>query len=60
MKSKYLQSIKYYTEIKNEEQINYAYLELENLFETYENFKFFFKFELNQLPQNYQKIVYKT
>jgi len=60
MKSKYLQSIKFYTEIKNEEQINYAYLELESLIETYENFKFFFKFELNQLPQNLQKIIYKT
>ena len=60
MKSKYLQSIKYYTEIKNEEQINYAYMELQSLFEIYENFKFFFKFELNQLPQNLQKLVYKT
>ena len=60
MKSKYLQSIKFYTELKNEEQINYAYIELESLFETYENFKFFFKFEINQLPQNMQKIVYRT
>lgn len=60
MKSKYLQSIKYYTEIKDTEQINYAYLELEALYNTYESFKFFFLFELNQLPQNFQKNVYKT
>jgi hypothetical protein len=59
MKKKYMLSIKFYTETKNDEQINYAYKELEALFETYESFKWYFNFDLTQLSKPFQKGLFE-
>jgi hypothetical protein len=51
MKIKYLQAIKFYAETRNEEQLKLAYKEFDNLLEIYFNFKWFLKFDLNNLPK---------
>lgn len=59
VKKKYMLAIKFYTETKNEEQINYAYKELEDLFETLNLFKWYSNFDFNQLCQHHQRIVFE-
>lgn len=57
IKNKYILAIKFYTETKNEEQIKLAYKELESFLETYYNFKWYVKFDLNHLSECYQKNI---
>lgn len=49
MKMKYKIAIKFYTETRNEEQLNFAYNEIENFMESYSEFKWFFKFDINKI-----------
>ena len=48
MENKYQLAIKFFTETKNEEQLNIAYKEIEQFMQTYENFLFYYSFD----PQN--------
>lgn len=53
MESKYHSAIKFFTETKNEEQLNIAYKEIENFMETYENFLFYYTFNPNNINNQY-------
>ena len=65
MKSKYNLAVKFFTETKNQEQLDLTYKEYEAFHETFEQFKFFYKFKLesidpkalNQLPEDEQKML---
>jgi hypothetical protein len=50
MKSKYALAIKFFTESKNEEQLDLSYKEIEKFMTTYEEFKFFFNFSIQEIP----------
>ena len=52
MKLKYKVAVKYYNETKNNEQLIFAYKEIENFIETYHNFKWFYKFQFDKI-KNY-------
>lgn len=45
MRDKYNLAVKFFTETKNEEQLALTYKEFENFYETYESFKFYYKFK---------------
>lgn len=45
MKKKYAMAIKFFTETKNEEQLDLSYIEIEKFMNNYNTFKFFYKFE---------------
>ena len=47
MKSKYELALKFFTESKNEEQLNLSYKEIEGFLGNYYNFKFFI--EINKI-----------
>lgn len=49
MKSKYNLAVKFFTETKNKEQLELTYKEYESFHETFEQFKYFYKFEINSL-----------
>ena len=65
MKSKYNLAVKFFTETKNQEQLDLTYKEFEAFHETFEQFKFFYKFKidsidpkaLNQLSEEEQKML---
>ena len=65
MKNKYNLAVKFFTETKNKEQLELTYKEYEGFHETYEQFKFFFKFKvetidpklLAQLTEEEKKIL---
>jgi hypothetical protein len=50
MKSKYALAIKFFTESKNEEQLELSYKEIESFMDTYETFKFYLKFSVDEIP----------
>lgn len=52
MQSKYSLAIKFFTETKNEEQLNLAYKEIENFLTTYEEFTFYYYFDPLKLDSN--------
>ena len=56
MKQKYDLSIKFFTETKNEEQINIAYNEIERFLTVFYNFKFYFCFDPSDLG-DYENIL---
>ena len=45
MENKYRLAIKFFTETKNEEQLEIAYKEIDKFMETYENFLSYYKFD---------------
>jgi hypothetical protein len=49
MKSKYALAIKFFTESKNEEQLDLCYKEIEKFMTTYEKFKFFLNFSIQEI-----------
>lgn len=49
MKSKYNMAVKFFNETKNEEQLALTYKEFESFHKSYEQFKFFYKFKINEL-----------
>lgn len=49
MKSKYYMAVKFFTETKNEEQLGLTYKEFESFHQSYQQFKFFYKFKVNEL-----------
>lgn len=51
MKSKYKLAVKFFTETKNEEQLELTYKEIESFYESYLQFQFFFEFSLDHLPE---------
>ena len=65
MKSKYNLAVKFFTETKNQEQLDLTYKEYEAFHETFEQFKFFYKFKfesidpkaLNQLSEDEKKLL---
>jgi hypothetical protein len=48
MKLKYRVAVKFYTETKNQEQLNLAYKEIESFTENYKHFKYYYKFDFSQ------------
>jgi tetratricopeptide (TPR) repeat protein len=50
MKNKYALAIKFFTESKNEEQLALCYDEMDKFMETYDEFKFYFKFDNENIP----------
>ena len=56
MKLKYKVAVKFYTETKNEEQLNYAFKEIESFTEIYNNFKWYYKFNLENI-KNHQDLL---
>jgi hypothetical protein len=67
MQSKYSLAIKFFTETKNEEQINLAYKEIESFLTTYEEFSFYYLFDplkienwiVEGLSEEYKFIIIK-
>jgi hypothetical protein len=55
MKLKYKVAVKYYNETKNHEQLLFAYKEIENFTETYNNFKWHYKFRFDKIKSYYMK-----
>lgn len=55
MKLKYKVAVKYYNETKNHEQLQFAYKEIENFTETYNNFKWYYKFNFEKLKSYFFK-----
>lgn len=53
MKLKYKVAVKYYTETKNEEQLLFAYKEIESFMDNYQIFKWYYKFNFDNLSINY-------
>lgn len=59
MKHKYIMAIKFFSESKNEEQIDLSYKEVEKFLTNFREFKLFYKFEtftidekiLNRIPK---------
>jgi hypothetical protein len=49
MKNKYNFAIKFFTETKNEEQLELSYKEIEKFMSTFAKFKFYFIFSLNNI-----------
>jgi len=45
MKKKYAMAIKFFTETKNEEQLEISYKEIESFMANFSSFKFFYKFQ---------------
>lgn len=45
MKKKYAMAIKFFTETKNEEQLEISYKEIESFMSNFSSFKFFYKFQ---------------
>lgn len=60
MKQKYTMAIKFFTESKNEEQLDLSYIEIEKFLTNFTSFKSFYKFEtftidekvINRLPKD--------
>ena len=65
MKSKYNLAVKFFTETKNQEQLDLTYKEFEGFHEVFEQFKFFYKFKfesidpkaVNQLNEEEKKML---
>jgi hypothetical protein len=55
MKSKYSLAIKFFTESKNEEQLDLCYKEIESFMDTFEEFKFFLRFTTARIPPQMQE-----
>jgi hypothetical protein len=53
MKLKYKIAVKYYTETSNQEQLNFAYKEIESFIENYYNFKWYYKFNLQKINNDF-------
>jgi len=51
MKKKYAMAIKFFTETKNEEQLEISYKEIECFMANYNSFKFFYKFQTLNLDE---------
>lgn len=45
MKKKYAMAVKFFTETKNEEQLEISYKEIEKFMNNFSTFKFFYKFQ---------------
>ena len=57
MKSKYNLAVKFFTETKNQEQLDLTYKEFEAFHETFEQFKFFYKFKIESIdPKAYNQL----
>lgn len=56
MKNKYSLAVKFFTESKNEEQLVLTYKEIESFMESFDNFKFYIKFNSDEIPNN----IYET
>ena len=58
MKSKYNLAVKFFTETKNQEQLDLTYKEYEAFHETFEQFKFFYKFKIESIdPKAYNQLT---
>ena len=58
MKSKYNLAVKFFTETKNQEQLYLTYKEYEAFHETFEQFKFFYKFKIESIdPKAYNQLT---
>ena len=56
MKSKYSLAIKFFTESKNEEQLELCYKEIESFMDTFDEFKFFLRFSTStSIPPQMQE-----
>jgi len=55
MKSKYILAVKFFTETKNEEQIEISYKEIERFLDTYTEFMWFYNFN----PENIEEYLLK-
>ena len=53
MENKYILAIKFFTESKNEEQMEIAYGEIESFLETFENFLFYYLLDPKNISENY-------
>lgn len=49
MENKYILALKFFSETKNEEQLEIAYNEIEAFMETYDNFLFYYFFEHSEI-----------
>ena len=49
MKNKYNLAVKFFTETKNQEQLDLTYKEYETFHETFEQFKYFYKFKIDSI-----------
>lgn len=53
MKLKYKVAVKFYTETRNQEQLDFAYKEIESFTENYNNFKWYYKFNLGKIKNDF-------
>lgn len=62
MRDKYHSAVKFYSDSRNEDQLNLSYKEIESFMEIYEHFEWFFTFSIdnmsedvyNKLPEEYK------
>jgi hypothetical protein len=52
MKNKYKLAVKFYTETRNEEQLQIAYKEIDQFYENYYLFKFYYKFSAKKISKS--------
>jgi len=53
MKLKYKVAVKFYTETRNQEQLNFAYKEIDSFSDNYNNFKWYYKFKLEKIKNDF-------
>jgi hypothetical protein len=51
MQNKYVLAVKFFTETKNEEQINLSYIEIERFLDVYTEFSWFYTFLPEFIPE---------
>jgi hypothetical protein len=58
MRKKYHLALKFFTETKNENQMQISYKEIESFLQNYYSYKFYFKFNAANIPQKiYEKLA---
>jgi hypothetical protein len=60
METKYKLATKFFTETKNEDQLNIAEKEIDSFMSTYENFLFYYTFNAENIPEKYYNLLTET
>jgi hypothetical protein len=58
MKKKYQLALRFFTETKNENQMQISYKEIESFLQNYYSYNFYFKFNTSEIPEQvYEKLT---
>jgi len=53
MRNKYYSAVKFFTDSRNEEQLELSYKEIEHFMDNFERFEWYFTFDSNNLSEEY-------